>query len=746
MALIQTVHLSMANFKSAPVVPAVQNDTDRQIKMVIDDFDLTAGLTGKITFVRSDGTHYEASATLDTATNSFTADIDQALTQPGRTMVQLKVTDALTVSTFSFVIFVEEDTSGTVTPQEGIDLVTAVEAAEDAADRAESAAETLELDATLTSATKAAQAKAVGDDIAFLSANIQSIGNNGAFTFVFDWEDGTVSGSTGGDSPSTTDERTGLYLCSDIEGYNFKKRTSNDLEVYYFDSNQAFMSPYVKKQADFTFSTPTNAVYVRFCTKKSTNVWTATKRSALALLSELNKLAEETDSSPLAQKNYYDGYYLSRQGELVADSNYCVSEKIPIYFGSATFVYGSGYDDGTKINLCSYTADGTLVDFWGPSTGQTERDLQSFGTGAKYVQFSWVRGTNNVRLGSATGSVDDFVYWEPRMIVGNTKNSAVGGTLRRFESNVIDENGTQVLAHNSLRSPKIYFYAKFSAFSAIKIGHGQSGTYTQYIKIDNTNVTWYTHGSEGSAVAHGLTFDEYIAVVIDVAYDNSYKITINTLDGTWSREMTYPNPWQGNKGETFVKNVGSTLTYWCITGSGDYQDSKWMFGDSYLTNYSDARWPYYLKEYGMPYTLINAFPGEESKEAYIDWLDALMYGTPEYAIWCLGMNDGDSGAVNANWLAVIQMFIADCHDRGITPILATIPNVPNIDHTYKNALVKSSGYRYIDFAEAVGAETANSTWYDGCLETGSSRVHPTADGARLLFMRALTDFPEFSQR
>lgn len=141
MALIQTVHLSMANFKSAPVVPAVQNDTDRQIKMVIDDFDLTAGLTGKITFVRSDGTHYEASATLDTATNSFTADIDQALTQPGRTMVQLKVTDTLTVSTFSFVIFVEEDTSGTVTPQEGIDLVTAVEAAEDAAERAEQAAQ-----------------------------------------------------------------------------------------------------------------------------------------------------------------------------------------------------------------------------------------------------------------------------------------------------------------------------------------------------------------------------------------------------------------------------------------------------------------------------------------------------------------------------------------------------------------------------------------------------------------------------
>lgn len=140
MALVQTVHLSMANFKSAPVVPAVQNDSDRQVKMIIDDYTLTSGLTGKIAFERSDGTHYETAAELVLADNAFVADIDQALTQPGRTMVQLKVTDTLTVSTFSFVIFVEADNSGTVTPQEGIDLVTAVEAAEDAADRAESAA------------------------------------------------------------------------------------------------------------------------------------------------------------------------------------------------------------------------------------------------------------------------------------------------------------------------------------------------------------------------------------------------------------------------------------------------------------------------------------------------------------------------------------------------------------------------------------------------------------------------------
>ena len=69
MALIQTVHLSMANFKSAPVVPAVQNDSDRQVKMIIDDYTLTSGLTGKIAFERSDGTVWICCTLHDIACN-----------------------------------------------------------------------------------------------------------------------------------------------------------------------------------------------------------------------------------------------------------------------------------------------------------------------------------------------------------------------------------------------------------------------------------------------------------------------------------------------------------------------------------------------------------------------------------------------------------------------------------------------------------------------------------------------------
>lgn len=140
MSVVQTVHLRVRDPGPSQVIHAVQNDTDRQVRMVLDDLTLSSGLTGAIYFLRSDGTYYYTTATLDTTTNSFTADLDQALTCPGRTIVHLKVTDTDTVSSFQFNILVEKDTSGTISEQEGVSIVDAVERAENAAERAEAAA------------------------------------------------------------------------------------------------------------------------------------------------------------------------------------------------------------------------------------------------------------------------------------------------------------------------------------------------------------------------------------------------------------------------------------------------------------------------------------------------------------------------------------------------------------------------------------------------------------------------------
>ena len=75
-------------------------------------------------------------------------------------------------------------------------------------------------------------------------------------------------------------------------------------------------------------------------------------------------------------------------------------------------------------------------------------------------------------------------------------------------------------------------------------------------------------------------------------------------------------------------------------------------------------------------------------------------------------------------------------------ILATIPNVPSIRHDYKNAIVRASGYRYIDFAKAVNAEAVGATWYADMLS--SDNVHPTELGAKALASRILLDVPEIT--
>ena len=116
-------------------------------------------------------------------------------------------------------------------------------------------------------------------------------------------------------------------------------------------------------------------------------------------------------------------------------------------------------------------------------------------------------------------------------------------------------------------------------------------------------------------------------------------------------------------------------------------------------------------------------------------------GKPKYIVWCLGMNDGSDSksAPSSAWVTGRDTVINVCKRYGATPIFATIPTVPGINHEQKNTWVRSSGYRYIDFAKAVGADE-NGDWYSGMLS--DDEVHPTAQGARALYGRVLTDFPE----
>ena len=125
------IHLKQGTFDLFPPVYAVQNDTGRTLKMIVDDVTFSNTDTGNLYFRRSDGSYYNVTTTFDSNDNSFEADITQALTQPGITQCQLKVTDTndLVVSSYSFVIVVQESTDGVPIQQMGItvqDLINAI--------------------------------------------------------------------------------------------------------------------------------------------------------------------------------------------------------------------------------------------------------------------------------------------------------------------------------------------------------------------------------------------------------------------------------------------------------------------------------------------------------------------------------------------------------------------------------------------------------------------------------------------
>lgn len=127
---MQEITLTQNTFKLFPTVYAVQNDTGRELKMIIQDQTLLLGDTGAVAVQRSDGSYYTIAATLNVLDNAFTADISQALTQPGRTLCQLKVTrSGLVVSSYTFAIMVQPSTDGVPAEQLGISAQDLIDAA-----------------------------------------------------------------------------------------------------------------------------------------------------------------------------------------------------------------------------------------------------------------------------------------------------------------------------------------------------------------------------------------------------------------------------------------------------------------------------------------------------------------------------------------------------------------------------------------------------------------------------------------
>ena len=348
---------------------------------------------------------------------------------------------------------------------------------------------------------------------------------------------------------------------------------------------------------------------------------------------------------------------------------------------------------------------------------------------------------------------DVATYYEPYMQViddVSVRSSNIikyGDRVTKSTSKGDLTNGQRLVSgkSNSIKKNKSYsFSSKITSFYGLRMGQGETDYGGSYIEITASELKFFdyrTAVTPRNVLTHGLTISNFIDVLITIDKDAKAIVRIITDGGFY--EST-PQNWEGYNGTPFAKSMGSTLTDGeFVFDTSDFDKPIYFFGDSYAGLTAKDRWVNYIREWGFDNWFINAYPGQASLSAkgMLDF--ALSKGNPEILIWGLGMNDGDSStAVDEDWLTTYNKIEAICESRDIELVLCTIPNVPSINNSFKNEIIRDSGHRYIDFAKAVGAEEVGSNWYTGMLS--GDKVHPSILGAQKLALRAIEDVPELS--
>ncbi len=343
--------------------------------------------------------------------------------------------------------------------------------------------------------------------------------------------------------------------------------------------------------------------------------------------------------------------------------------------------------------------------------------------------YSLVAGGGSGSNSGSTTTVITTVTEES--ILASADTLAAGEYLTLGENHVMNKK-TLTLSFN---------IGSLSASDVIRLGHGEAEYGGSFIELTSTELRFYNYITSASLVKsakHGLTISNYVNITINMDTTTA-DITVTSPTGTYKMNDV---SWAGRNGEIFAVSTASAINnvkmrWTCTALTSDF----WLFGDSYFNLTASSRWPSYMIKDGITDALLTGYPGRACTAALEEFKTLLEHGAPKYAIWCMVMNNADTAtAINATYLSTTLEFIRLCEENGITPILSTIPNVPERINAHKNAWIKESGYRYIDFARAVGGETVGSSWYAGMLN--SDKVHPDALGAEALYYQFITDFPE----
>lgn len=306
----------------------------------------------------------------------------------------------------------------------------------------------------------------------------------------------------------------------------------------------------------------------------------------------------------------------------------------------------------------------------------------------------------------------------------------------------IPANGTMTLLGKTAikDGQNIIFKSEISSFNEITLNFS-GGQSVNYIKVDATNLTVRASSADAVVYPHGLTITNDLTLLVELI-DGTAVISLTSRGVTFKQTVIW-NQSGGTVTESQIVSTGTVCTDAKLINVYSAVSRKvWYFGDSYAQFNTDTRIPFYLHQYGFDKNiLISAVSGGTSGTSRIAFETLLAHGKPDFAVFATGINNGSDSedAPQATWLSGVQSFINDCIENDVVPILCTLPTIPSVNNENKNEWVRVSGYRYVDYAKAVGAN-ASGQWHTGMLS--NDNVHPSTLGGNALFTQLITDLPE----
>lgn len=482
-------------------------------------------------------------------------------------------------------------------------------------------------------------------------------------------------------------------------------------------------------------------------------VWSADKSYAVAsaIDDELSDMVEGLLDEYLFSTNLFDydspdnvDGYIASNGNISSNANYKTSGFIRVKPSTKYYVAG-GWKSGYGFHMVPFLLEYTSGKV--PSTYHNEV-LTSFTTGAttEYVRFTYRVATSRNKIGITELEipVNDIVPAYNRQV--NARKTSIPQAQERvimYKNDSVNKKtiiGVTGLTFSPRKNSRIAFSASFSTFTSLKIGlQVYGGTEQNKLEIDTTKVTAYNYNGDTTEYTHGLTITNNIQILLEIGFAMNCNLTLVSNGQTFTQSNIR---WDGKYNTYPFVYCQTDLTDVVLSWtSKDMNKSIWMFGDSYFgyTNH----WAYHLNQSGyIDNCMMDSYPGKGSADAIKALKTYLQYAVPQKVVWCMGMNDGsdtDETTPSSNWQTAFDELITLSNAFGFDIVVATIPTVPEIYHVGQNYAARNSGYRVIDFAAAVGAN-ADGNWFSDMLSTDN--VHPTATGAKALYMRFIADFPE----